>query len=43
LPGILEIIEMTTDVEEQYRRMYQAAKDWDGRYAVIKLQPKKIA
>jgi Glyoxalase/Bleomycin resistance protein/Dioxygenase superfamily len=35
LPGMLEIIEMTTDVEEQYRRMYQAAKDWDGRYAVI--------
>jgi Glyoxalase/Bleomycin resistance protein/Dioxygenase superfamily len=42
LPGMLEIIEMTTDVEEQYRRMYQAAKDWDGRHAVIELQPKKI-
>lgn len=43
LPGMLEIIEMTADVEEQYRRMYQAAKDWDGRHAAIELQPKKIA
>jgi hypothetical protein len=43
LPGMLEIIEMTADVEEQYRRMYQAARDWDGRHAVIELQPKKIA
>jgi hypothetical protein len=43
LPGMLEIIEMTTDVEEQYRAMHQAAKDWDGQHAVIKLQPKKIA
>ena len=43
LPGMLEIIEMTADVEEQYRRMYQAARDWDGHHAVIELQPKKIA
>jgi glyoxalase/bleomycin resistance protein/dioxygenase superfamily protein len=43
LPGMLEVIEMTADVEEQYRRMYQAARDWDGRHAVIELQPKKIA
>jgi hypothetical protein len=42
LPGMLEIIEMTADVEEQYRRMYQAAKDWNGQHAVIELQPKKI-
>jgi hypothetical protein len=42
LPGMLEIIEMTADVEEQYGRMYQAAKDWDGRHAIIQLQPKKI-
>jgi hypothetical protein len=42
LPGMLEVIEMTADVEEQYRRMYQAAKDWNGRHAVIELQPKKI-
>jgi hypothetical protein len=34
---------MTADVEEQYRRMYQAARDWDGHHAVIELQPKKIA
>ncbi len=43
LPGMLEVIEMTADVEEQYRQMYQAAKEWDGHYAVIKLQPKKSA
>lgn len=42
LPGMLEIIEMTSDVEEQYRRMYQAAKAWQGRHEVIELQPKKI-
>jgi hypothetical protein len=41
LPGMLEIIEMTADVEEQYRRMYQAAKEWTGRHAVIHLQPKR--
>jgi hypothetical protein len=41
LPGMLEIIEMTADVEEQYRRMYQAAKDWNGQHAVIELQPKR--
>jgi Glyoxalase/Bleomycin resistance protein/Dioxygenase superfamily len=41
LPGMLEIIEMTADVEEQYRRMYQAAKEWDGTtYMVHRLQPK---
>jgi hypothetical protein len=43
LPGMLEIIEMTADVEEQYRRMYQAAREWDGRYAVNRLEPKKSA
>jgi hypothetical protein len=43
LPGMLEVIEMNADVEEQYRRMCQAAKDWDGRHAVIELQPTKIA
>ena len=43
LPGMLEIIEMTADVEEQYRRMYQAAQEWDGSYAVIRLAPKKPA
>jgi hypothetical protein len=40
LPGMLEVIEMTNDVEKQYHRMYQAAKDWDGRHTVIELQPK---
>ena len=43
LPGMLEIIEMTADVEEQYRRMYQAAQEWDGGYAVIRLAPKQPA
>jgi hypothetical protein len=41
LPGMLEIIEMTADVEEQYRRMHQAAQEWDGKYAVNRLEPKK--
>ena len=40
LPGMLEVIEMTAGVEEQYRYMYQAAKDRDGRYVVIQLEPK---
>ena len=43
LPGMLEIIEMTPDVEEQYRRMFQAAQEWDGKYAVHRLEPKKSA
>jgi hypothetical protein len=43
LPGMLEIIEMTADVEEQYRTMYQAAQEWDGKYAVHRLQPKRTA
>jgi len=42
LPGMLEIIEMTPDVEEQYRRMYEAAKKWDGTYSVIHLEPKRL-
>jgi hypothetical protein len=41
LPGMLEVIEMTADVEEQYRRMYQAAQDWDGRHTVNRIEPKK--
>jgi hypothetical protein len=41
LPGMLEIIEMTADVEEQYWQMYQAAKEWDGRHAVVHLEPKR--
>ena len=40
LPGMLEVIEMTAGVEEQYRYKYQAAKDRDGRYVVIQLEPK---
>lgn len=41
LPGMLEIIEMTDDVEEQYRKMYQAAQEWDGQSHVVhRLQPK---
>jgi hypothetical protein len=40
LPGMLEIIEMTADVEAQYHRMYQEAKDWDGTHAVHRLAPK---
>ncbi len=42
LPGMIEIIEMTADVEEQYRMMYQAAKEWDSKtYIVHRLQPTK--
>jgi hypothetical protein len=40
---MLEIIEMTADVEEQYRRMYPAAREWDGKYLVNRLEPKKSA
>lgn len=40
LPGMLEIIEMTPDVEAQYQRMQDAAKAWDGTFAVHQLQPK---
>jgi len=44
LPGMLEIIEMTADVEEQYRTMYQAAREWDGKtHTVHRLQPKRPA
>jgi hypothetical protein len=40
LPGMLEIIEMTADVEEQYRRMYQPAQEWGGKFLVHRLEPK---
>lgn len=40
MPGMLEIIEVTADVEAQYQRMYDAAKGWDGTFAVHLLQPK---
>ena len=44
LPGMLEIIEMTADAEEQYRTIYQAAKEWDGKTCIVhRLQPKKPA
>ena len=42
LPGMLEIIEMTADVEEQYRTMQRAVQEWDGTsFVVHKLQPKR--
>lgn len=41
LPGMLEIIEMTAGVEQQYHMMYRAAKEWDGSSHVVhRLQPK---
>jgi hypothetical protein len=40
MPGMLEIIELTADVEAQYQRMYEASKSWDGTFAVHQLQPK---
>lgn len=44
LPGMLEIIEMTPDVEEQYRTMHQAAQEWDGKSNVVHhLEPKRPA
>jgi hypothetical protein len=43
LPGMLEIIEMTADVEEQYRTMQQAAAEWDGTHTVHRIAPKKPA
>jgi hypothetical protein len=33
---------MTADVEEQYRKMHQAAKEWDGQTHIVqRLQPKR--
>ena len=43
LPGMLEIIEMTAGVEEQYRLMYQAAQEWDGKHTVHRIEPKRPA
>ena len=41
LSGMLEIIEMTADVEGQYNRMYDAARTWDGRHSVVRLKPRQ--
>jgi hypothetical protein len=41
LSGMLEIIEMTLDVEEQYKRMYDAARTWDGKHSVVWVKPKR--
>lgn len=41
MPGMLEIIEMTDDAENQYDTMYRAAKDWDGvSFTVHQVKPK---
>ena len=41
LPGMVEIIEITAAVEEHFGRIHQAARAWDGRYAVVRLEPKR--
>ena len=41
LPGMLEIIEMTPGAEAQYTAMKEAADDWDGAFAVYKVEPKR--
>ena len=44
LPGMLEIIEMTPDVEAQYREMRDAAEAWDGKTHIVhRRQPKRPA
>jgi hypothetical protein len=42
LPGMLEIIEMTPGVEEQYQTMFNGTQEWDGKtFTVHRLQPKR--
>lgn len=43
MPGLLEVIEMTADVEGQYAMMWIAASQWDSKsFIVHRLQPKKL-
>jgi hypothetical protein len=35
LPGMLEVIEVNQATEEFYRRMYQAAKEWNGKDHIV--------
>jgi len=41
--GMVQIIEMTACVEGQYHDMYQAARKWDGKHTVHRLEPKHPA
>jgi hypothetical protein len=44
LPGMLEIIEMNADAEEGFRKMYQAAQEWDGKAHIVhRLEPRQPA
>jgi hypothetical protein len=35
LPGMLEVIEINTPTEEVYRKMYQAAQEWNGKDHIV--------
>jgi hypothetical protein len=42
LPGMLEIIELTPGAEQQYQRMQDAARAWDGESHIVhRVQPVK--
>lgn len=38
LPGMLEVIEMNAAAEQGFQRMYQAARDWDGKTVVHRIE-----
>jgi hypothetical protein len=41
LPGMLEIIEINAAAEEGFHKIYQAAREWDGKaHTVHRLEPK---
>ncbi|MDE1973756.1 MAG: hypothetical protein KGI48_11275, partial [Hyphomicrobiales bacterium] len=35
LGGVLEVIEINSATEEPYRRMYQAARAWNGKDPIV--------
>ena len=35
LPGMLEVIEMNAAAEEGFYKMYQAAREWDGKTHIV--------
>ena len=44
LPGMLEVIEINTATEEEFHKLYQAAREWNGKdYIVHRARPQQPA
>ena len=42
LPGMLEVIELNAAAERGFQQMYEAARKWDGKPLVHRLEPQSV-